>query len=176
MVNISLRVLVKPQEGELPNIFKQYGVDWEERILPSIGNEVLKAVVAQYNAEELLTKRDAVSQKIRDDLTARSGDFHVLLDDVAITHLAFGAEFAKAIEAKQVAEQEAERAKYVVLKSDQERQAAKLISQATRSYGQGLIELRRIEAAKEIADQLSGSRNVVYLPGGSNMLIGMNAS
>ena len=187
MVNISLRVLVKPEETELPSIFKQYGVDWEERILPSIGNEVLKAVVAQYNAEELLTKRDAVSQKIRDDLTERAQDFHVLLDDVAITHLAFGAEFAKAIEAKQVAEQEAERAKYIVLKSDQERQAAvtlaegeseaaKLISKATKSYGQGLIELRRIEAAKEIAAELSGSRNVVYLPGGSNMLIGMNAS
>ncbi len=75
---------------------------------------------------------------------------------------------------------------YVVMKADQERKAAviiaegesesaRLISQATRSYGQGLIELRRIEAAKEIAAELAGSRNVVYLPNQSNMLLGMNA-
>ena len=35
-------------------------MDWDERVLPSIGNEVLKAVVAQYNAEQLLTQRDKV--------------------------------------------------------------------------------------------------------------------
>ena len=186
MVNITLRVLTKPDKQKLPAIFVRYGVDWEERVLPSIANEILKSVVAQYNAEELLTKRDAVSQKIRSDLMTRAKDFNVLLDDVAITHLAFGSEFSRAIEAKQVAEQDAERAKYVVMKADQERKAAviiaegesesaRLISQATRSYGQGLIELRRIEAAKEIAAELAGSRNVVYLPNQSNMLLGMNA-
>ena len=36
------------------------GLDWEERVLPSIGNEVVKSVVAQYNAEQLLTQRDKV--------------------------------------------------------------------------------------------------------------------
>ena len=123
MVNITLRVLTKPDKQKLPAIFVRYGVDWEERVLPSIANEILKSVVAQYNAEELLTKRDAVSQKIRSDLMTRAKDFNVLLDDVAITHLAFGSEFSRAIEAKQVAEQDAERAKFMVLKAEQEKQA-----------------------------------------------------
>lgn len=41
-------------------IFRSLGTDWDERVLPSIGNEVLKSVVAQYQAEQLLTQRDAV--------------------------------------------------------------------------------------------------------------------
>jgi hypothetical protein len=64
MVNISLRVLSKPDSGVLSQIYRSLGLDWDERVLPSIGNEVLKAVVAQYNAEQLLTQRDRVSRAV----------------------------------------------------------------------------------------------------------------
>ena len=40
------------------------GLEWEERVLPSIGNEIVKAAVAQYNAEQLLTQRDRVSRVV----------------------------------------------------------------------------------------------------------------
>lgn len=97
------------------------GLDWDERVLPSIGSEVVKAVVAQYNAESLLTKRDEVSKAVCDALRARSNDFKIILDDVAITHLSFSQEFTKAVEAKQVAEQDAQRASFVVMKAEQAR-------------------------------------------------------
>lgn len=93
------------------------------RVLPSIVNEVTKAVVAQYNASELLTKRNVVSKQIRDMLTQRSNDFKIILDDVAITHLAFSKEYTAAVEAKQVAQQEAERAKYIVERAMQEKKS-----------------------------------------------------
>ncbi len=63
---------------------------------------MLKSVVAQYNAEELLSKRDLVSSKIRSALLERAQKFHLILDDVSITNLTFGKEFARAIEHKQV--------------------------------------------------------------------------
>ena len=71
---------------------------------PSLPPQVLKAVVAKYNAEELLSKRESVSTRIRDELTHRAKQFHLIMDDVSITHLTFGHEFTKAIENKQVCE------------------------------------------------------------------------
>jgi prohibitin 1 len=194
MANISLRVLSRPDESKLPTIYKQLGTDFDDRVLPSVGNEVLKAVVAKYNAEELLSKRELVSSRVRQEITQRAKHFNLILDDVSITHLTFGREFTKAIENKQVAQQEAERQVYVVAQSEQERQAAviraegeaeaaTLISKALKEAGAGLIEVRRIDTAKEIANTLAGAHNVTYLPagggkdgGGSNMLLGLNAS
>lgn len=187
MVNLSLRVLSRPQESKLPYIYSQLGIDFEDRVLPSIGNEVLKAVVAQYNAEELLSKRALISQQIRALLKERAEVFHLILDDVSITHLTFGREFAKAIENKQVAQQEAERQTWIVAKSDQERkaaviraegeaEAARLISSAIAQAGNGIIELRRIDTAKEVAATIAKAPNVSYIPGGasgSNLLLGI---
>merc|ERR1711941_230043 len=156
-------------------IHKTLGADYDERVIPSVANEVMKATIAQYNAEQLLTQREQVSREIREAIVKRARSFHILMDDVSITHLTYGKEFARAIEEKQVAEQEAERQKFVVQKSEQERQAtvirsegeaeaAKMISEALREHGTGLIEVRRIDAAKEIAESLSKSPNVMYLP------------
>ena len=93
-------------------------------MLPSIGNEVLKATVAQFNADQLLTMRDEVSKRVSFALRKRAEDFGIVLEDVALTHLSFGIEYSRAIEAKQVSQQEAERSKFVVLKSEQERKPA----------------------------------------------------
>lgn len=187
MVNISLRVLSRPEESQLPNIYQTLGVDFDDRILPSIVNEVLKAVVAQYQAEELLSKRAEISSQIAKQLFDRAKKFDLILDDVSITHLTFGREFARAIENKQVAQQEAETQFWLVAKADQERkaaviraegeaEAAELISKAMSAVGNALVEVRRIDAAKDVTTALSKGRNVTYLPssgksGGSNLLM-----
>lgn len=102
MVTIAIRVLHKPDPSKLVEIYRTLGLNYDERILPSIMNECAKAVVARYNANELLTKRDMVSKEISIELRDRAGNFHVLLEDVAITHLSFSPEYARAVEAKQV--------------------------------------------------------------------------
>lgn len=186
MVTIHCRLLFKPRIEALPEIHKQFGPEYDEKVLPSIGNEVLKATIAQYNAEQLLTQRERVSSEIRAEIIQRALPFHIELEDVSIIHLNYGKEFSKAIEEKQVAEQEAERQKFIVQMAEQDRQAsviraegeaeaAQMISEALKKHGTGLIEVRRIDAAKEIAETLSRSANIMYLPGGGNMLMSLSA-
>lgn len=177
MVSLTLRVLHRPDVKSLPKIYQNLGTDYDERVLPSIGNEVLKAIVAQFDAAELITQREAVSNRIRNDLTRRASEFNIALEDVSITHMTFGHEFTKAVEQKQIAQQDAERARFIVEKAEQERQAnviraegeaesADTISKAVAKAGDGLVQIRKIEASREIAQTLASNPNVAYLPNG----------
>merc|ERR1712168_763405 len=183
-VNITLRVLFRPKPDNLPNIYTTLGVDYDDRVLPSITNEVLKAVVAEFDAGELITLRETLSQRVQKELTARADQFGLILDDISITHLTFAREFSAAVELKQVAQQDAEKARYLVEKAEHvktasiisaegDTEAADLLAKAFAEAGEGLVELRRIETAEDVASNMSLSRNVVYLPQGQQTLLAL---
>merc|ERR1711916_395106 len=110
----------------------------------------------------------------------RAQDFNIVLDDVSITDLSFGREYTAAVEAKQVAQQEAQRGVFLVEKAKQDRQqkivqaegeaqSAAMIGRAVKE-NPGFLHLRKIEAAREIAATVSQSANRVYLDS-NNLLL-----
>lgn len=180
VVKIQLRVLSKPQIQKLPEIYRDLGKDYDERIIPSIVHEQMKQVIAKYNASMLLTNRDQVTQEIRESIQRRARDFHIDIEDVSIMAQTFSQEFTTAVEKKQVAQQEAERARYIVVKAQQEKKqmiiraegeakSAELVGLPTKNRSE-YIELRRLDAAREIATLVAQSNNRVYLNADSLLL------
>merc|ERR1711881_384683 len=104
-VDLGIRTITHPNELSIPHIARNIGKDFDAKILPSLTKETLKSIIAQYNASQLITMRNEVSNQIREDLDRRCRDFFMVLDDVAITELSFSPQYARAVEEKQIAQQ-----------------------------------------------------------------------
>ncbi len=88
-------------------------------IAPAV-SEVFKAAISQRTTEEIITKRAEIKAEIDRNLKKRLATYGVIVDDVSIVNFAFPEEFSKAVEARQIAEQQAKQAEFLAEKSDQE--------------------------------------------------------
>lgn len=109
MVNITVRILERPNVENLTRLYLDQRQNYAERVLPNITNEIIKAVVARYNPDQLITQRERVSGEIKQGLITKAKEYNVIIDDVAIIHIDFSKEYRNAIESKQVSQQMAER-------------------------------------------------------------------
>ncbi|HEY9849173.1 MAG TPA: prohibitin family protein [Leptolyngbyaceae cyanobacterium] len=121
--DVALNWHVLPEKANL--IFQQIGNEREvvQRIINPAIEEVLKAVMALYTAEQIITKRGEVKAGIDEQLTLRLSQYNIAVDDISLVNIHFSQRFSEAVEAKQIAEQEAKRAEFIALKAAQEAQA-----------------------------------------------------
>ncbi|KAI3375016.1 hypothetical protein L3Q82_021060, partial [Scortum barcoo] len=188
MVNIALRVLSRPLASNLQPAHPLPAARTRlRRARPALhrqrGAEERRGQVQRFTAHHTESAGLCplqVSLLIRRELFERAKDFNIILDDVAITELSFSREYTAAVEAKQVAQQEAQRAQFYVEKAKQdqrqkiiqaegEAQAAKMLGEAV-TKNPGYLKLRKIRAAQNIAKTVSQSQNKVYLSADSLVL------
>ncbi len=121
-VNTTIVVNYHLAADKVNKIYQQVG-DEEivlDRILKPAVHEVVKAATARLTAEEILTKRPELKTNIDTLLGERLLGYNIILDDVSIVDVEFSKEFNDAIEAKQIAEQDAQKAKFVTQKAEQD--------------------------------------------------------
>lgn len=120
--------------------------DIDERIIHPAISEVLKAATAKMTAEEVLTKRLELKDAIDNMIVTRLARYNVIVKDVSLVDLNFTTEFNRAVEKKQVAEQEAMEAVYTAKQAEQEAIAVK-----NRSRGEA--DARLINAESQAKSQ-----------------------
>ncbi len=109
-VETTVTVNYHPDKEQVHVLFKEIGLDYENRVIQPAIEETVKQVTANYNAEELITKRPLVKADIENAIRERLEQFDVKTDVISITDFEFSALFNKAIESKVEAEQNALRA------------------------------------------------------------------
>lgn len=180
-IDITLKVLFRPVSNEIPNIHLNLGSNFQDKFVKPIALEVIKTVLAQYDADQLLKQRDKISNEIKSLYTSKTKEFHLIIEEVALTDLTFSPQFKKSIEDKQIAQQVAEKEKYIVERNEQQfranlieiegkSEAARLILEANKKYGDSYIKLKKLQAARRIAENLSMNPNVAFVPQRNNFL------
>jgi Membrane protease subunits, stomatin/prohibitin homologs len=141
MVSTTVALNYHIDEEGVDDLFQKVGTDYRKRIIDPVTQESLKAVTARYTAEELIRLRDKVKAEVQSEMTNRLRPYNIVVEPsgVSITNFAFSDEFNRAIEQKQVAQQTAEKQKYVL-------QQAKLQAETAITEARGAAEAARINA------------------------------
>jgi len=121
--NLALNWYIEPTQ--VNKVYQQIGNEQDvvTRIITPALNEVLKAATPRKTAEEILIKRAELKEEIDRDIKKRLAVYGIQVTEVALVNVAFSPEFAKAIEAKQIAEQQVQQAKYEAMKARQDAEA-----------------------------------------------------
>ena len=106
-VETTVTVNYHPDKESVHRLYKNLGLDYENRVIQPAIEETVKQVTARYNAEELITKRPLVKDDIESSIRERLEQFDIVTEVISITDFEFSPLFAQAIEAKVEAEQNA---------------------------------------------------------------------
>jgi regulator of protease activity HflC (stomatin/prohibitin superfamily) len=159
---VALNYHIIPDKANV--VYQTIGLNFKERIIDPAVQEVVKAVTARYTAEELITKRPAVSEAMRANLSERLLEHNIAVDAFSIVGFSFSKIFMEAIESKQTAEQLALKARRdlerIKIEAEQKITAATAEAESLRlqraNISPDLIELRRIEANLKAIDKWNG--------------------
>lgn len=182
IVTTSLALNFHVDPSRAGDLYKNVGLDFKSRIIDPAVQESIKMVTAKFTAEQLIKERAQVKAEVEQDISKRLSVYDIIVEPagLSITNFNFSNEFNAAIEAKQVAQQEAEKQKYIVQRAELERQtqvtrakgaaeAAKLNAQALQAQGGSKV------LAREWIEKWDGHVPTVSGGGGGGVIIDINS-
>ena len=158
---IALNYHIAPDRAS--QVYQEVGAFYKERLIDPSVQEAVKAVAAQFTAEELITRRAEVSTLIKETLSERLMPRNIIVDEFNIVDFNFSDVFNQAIEAKQTAEQEALKAQRdlerIKIEADQKVTSAKAEAESQRlqreTITETILQLRAIEKWDGVLPQVT---------------------
>lgn len=165
------------------DLYRKVGVDYKSIIVEPAIQEAMKATIANYTAEELITKRNEVSAFALEALFNKLQDSGITLTALNIIDLSFSPEFDKAVEEKQIVEQQTEKAKYELEKAKVENEKkienakaeAEVMKQQNAQITDQYLRLKEIENQKAMIDKWNG-HTPSTIAGDSNLFSVLNTN
>lgn len=160
------------------NVYRQYNLDYEGKLVRPKMEAAIKQVIAQYSAEELLNKRGEVSAKINDLVQATVPREFINLN-YALVNEDFSPEFEKAIEQKQVAQQQAEKAtndlKRIKIEAEQKIETAKADAESIRIQAEAITSQGGAEYVRlKATEKWDGKLPQQMIPGSTVPFLNLN--
>ena len=177
IVSTTLALNFRIDSNKVATLYRNVGKEYKARIIDPAVQESIKVVTAQYTAEELIKLRARVKSEVEQDITERLGAYNIIVEPagLSITNFDFSPEFNKAIEQKQVAQQQAEQQRYILQKAELEKQTAITIAEGKSESAKLNAEALRVQGgslviAREWIEKWNGTLPAVY-GGGQGMII-----
>jgi len=181
IVTTSLALNYHIDATRVGDLFKDVGTEYRARIIDPAVQESLKTVTALFTAEELIKSRPQVKTQVEAEISKRLANYNILVEPsgLSITNFAFSDEFNRAIEAKQVAQQQAEQQRYVLQKAELEKQTAIMIAQGKSEAAKLNAEALKVQGgalviSREWIEKWDGRLPTVY-GGGQGMIIDLGS-
>lgn len=161
-IKIAVNYGVDKQKANV--LYREIGKDFNSIIVEPAIYETMKSAIANYTAEELVTKRQEVSNLAQETLTERLKDKGINITSLSMTDLSFSAEFDQAIEKKQVVEQQTQQAKYELEKAKVENEKkvenakaeAEVMKQQNQEITENTLRLKELEVQQELIKKWNG--------------------
>jgi len=139
--------------NKVPHIYKEFGLDVDTKVLGPAMNEAFKSVTGHYTSEELVTKRQEVSDTIQQRLAEKLAPFDINVQNISLVNFGFSAAYQQAIESKVIATQQKQ-------KAEQDLERIKVESASRIAQAKGEAEAIAIQAQ---AIQSNGGQQYVQL-------------
>ena len=152
-VHTDIVVQYRLNASKVPQIYKDFGLNVDEKVLGPAINEAFKTVTAKYTSEELITKRQAVSDEIQSQLKGKVAPFDIDVSGISLVNFGFSADYQKAIEQKVISVQQ-------TAKAEQDLKRIEVEARSRIAQAEGEAKAIAIQAQ---AIQSNGGQNYVQL-------------